>query len=84
MGLVAFMVPMALYFAIVIDARIFFASIVNANVILIVAYMWYSVRHFLKQVWHGNQVRNLLKYAKTERSLSVLIFLLVELLCLLF
>ncbi len=38
MGLVAFMVvPMALYFTGVIDAMIFFASIVNANVILIVA-----------------------------------------------
>ncbi|EBE1559732.1 SLC13/DASS family transporter, partial [Salmonella enterica] len=37
MGLVAFMVPMALYFTGVIDAKDIFASIVNANVILIVA-----------------------------------------------
>lgn len=56
MGLVAFMVPMALYFTGVIDAKDIFASIVNANVILIVA-MCVLVRHFLKQVWHGNQVK---------------------------
>lgn len=55
MGLVAFMVPMALYFTGVIDAKDIFASIVNANVILIVAMC--TRCGILKQVWHGNQVK---------------------------
>lgn len=37
MGLVAFMVPMALYFFGVIGVKDIFASIVNENVILIIA-----------------------------------------------
>ncbi len=56
MGLVAFMILMALYFTGVIDAKDIFASIVNANVILIVA-MCVLGAAFLKQVWHGNQVK---------------------------
>ncbi len=74
MGLVAFMVPMALYFTGVIDAKDIFASIVNANVILIVAMCVLGAAFFKTGLaWQSSKI--LLKYAKTERSLSVLIFL---------
>lgn len=73
MGLVAFMVPMALYFTGVIDAKDIFASIVNANVILIVAMCTRCGIFKTGLAWQSSKI--LLKYAKTERSLSVLIFL---------
>lgn len=74
MGLVAFMVPMALYFFGVIGVKDIFASIVNENVILIIA-MYVLGAAFFKTglAWQSSKI--LLKYAKTERSLSVLIFM---------
>ncbi|HBR3188694.1 TPA: SLC13/DASS family transporter [Klebsiella pneumoniae] len=74
MGLVAFMVPMALYFFGVIGVKDIFASIVNENVILIIAMCVLGAAFFKTGLaWQSSKV--LLKYAKTERSLSVLIFM---------
>ncbi|WP_181401709.1 SLC13 family permease [Klebsiella variicola] len=74
MGLVAFMVPMALYFFGVIGVKDIFASIVNENVILIIAMCVLGVAFFKTGLaWQSSKI--LLKYAKTERSLSVLIFM---------
>lgn len=74
MGLVAFMVPMALYFFGVIGVKDIFASIVNENVILIIAMCVLSAAFFKTGLaWQSSKI--LLKYAKTERSLSVLIFM---------
>ncbi len=54
--------------------RYIFASIVNANVILIVAMCVLGAAFFKTGLaWQSSKI--LLKYAKTERSLSVLIFL---------
>ncbi len=75
-GLVAFMVPMALYFAEgVIDAKdIIFCFNHEMRMLFLSSPCVYSVRHFLKTglAWQSSKI--LLKYAKTERSLSVLIF----------
>lgn len=74
MGLVAFMVPMALYFFGVIGVKDIFASIVNENVILIIAMCVLGAAFFkIGLAWQSSKI--LLKYAKTERSLSVLIFM---------
>ncbi|EJV1573353.1 SLC13/DASS family transporter [Klebsiella pneumoniae] len=74
MGLVAFMVPMALYFFGVIGVKDIFASIVNENVILIIAMCVLGAVFFKTGLaWQSSKI--LLKYAKTERSLSVLIFM---------
>ncbi|HDU2781946.1 TPA: SLC13/DASS family transporter [Klebsiella pneumoniae] len=74
MGLVAFMVPMALYFSGVIGVKDIFASIVNENVILIIAMCVLGAAFFKTGLaWQSSKI--LLKYAKTERSLSVLIFM---------
>lgn len=74
MGLVAFMVPMALYFFGVIGVKDIFASIVNENVILIIAMCVLGAAFFKTGLaWQSSKL--LLKYAKTERSLSVLIFM---------
>ena len=74
MGLVAFMVPMALYFFGVIGVKDIFASIVNENVILIIAICVLGAAFFKTGLaWQSSKI--LLKYAKTERSLSVLIFM---------
>ncbi|MDW7570814.1 SLC13 family permease [Klebsiella pneumoniae] len=74
MGLVAFMVPMALYFSRVIGVKDIFASIVNENVILIIAMCVLGAAFFKTGLaWQSSKI--LLKYAKTERSLSVLIFM---------
>lgn len=74
MGLVAFMVPMALYFFGVIGVKDIFASIVNENVILIIAMCVLGAAFFKTGLaWQSSKI--LLKYAKTERSLSVLIFM---------
>ncbi|MCU8637306.1 SLC13 family permease [Klebsiella pneumoniae] len=74
MGLVAFMVPMALYFFGVIGVKDIFASIVNENVILIIAMCVLGAAFFKRGLaWQSSKI--LLKYAKTERSLSVLIFM---------
>ncbi|SVV22860.1 SLC13 family permease [Klebsiella pneumoniae] len=74
MGLVAFMVPMALYFFGVIGVKDIFASIVNENVILIIAMCVLGAAFFKTRLaWQSSKI--LLKYAKTERSLSVLIFM---------
>ncbi|HBX8270492.1 TPA: SLC13/DASS family transporter [Klebsiella pneumoniae] len=74
MGLVAFMVPMALYFFGVIGVKDIFASIVNENVILIIAMCVLGAAFFKTGLaWQSSKI--LLKYAKTERSLSVLIFI---------
>ena len=74
MGLVAFMVPMALYFFVVIGVKDIFASIVKENVILIIAMCVLGAAFFKTGLaWQSSKI--LLKYAKTERSLSVLIFM---------
>ncbi|MFW7700311.1 SLC13 family permease [Klebsiella pneumoniae] len=74
MGLVAFMVPMALYFFGVIGVKDIFASIVNENVILIIAMCVLGAAFFKTGLaWQSSKI--LLKYAKTERSLSILIFM---------
>lgn len=74
MGLVAFMVPMALYFFGIIGVKDIFASIVNENVILIIAMCVLGAAFFKTGLaWQSSKI--LLKYAKTERSLSVLIFM---------
>ncbi|OYM15951.1 cation transporter [Klebsiella pneumoniae subsp. pneumoniae] len=74
MGLVAFMVPMALYFSGVIGVKDIFASIVNENVILIIAMCVLGAAFFKTGLaWQSSKI--LLKYAKMERSLSVLIFM---------
>ncbi|UTJ30556.1 SLC13 family permease [Klebsiella pneumoniae] len=74
MGLVDFMVPMALYFFGVIGVKDIFASIVNENVILIIAMCVLGAAFFKTGLaWQSSKI--LLKYAKTERSLSVLIFM---------
>lgn len=74
MGLVAFMVPIALYFFGVIGVKDIFASIVNENVILIIAMCVLGAAFFKTGLaWQSSKI--LLKYAKTERSLSVLIFM---------
>ncbi|WP_186808004.1 SLC13 family permease [Klebsiella pneumoniae] len=74
MGLVAFMVPMVLYFSGVIGVKDIFASIVNENVILIIAMCVLGAAFFKTGLaWQSSKI--LLKYAKTERSLSVLIFM---------
>lgn len=74
MGLVAFMVPMALYFFGVIGVKDIFASIVNENVILIIAMCVLGAAFFKTGLaWQSSKI--VLKYAKTERSLSVLIFM---------
>lgn len=74
MGLVAFMVPMALYFFGVIGVKDIFATIVNENVILIIAMCVLGAAFFKTGLaWQSSKI--LLKYAKTERSLSVLIFM---------
>ena len=74
MGLVAFMVPMALYFFGVIGVKDIFASIVNEKVILIMAMCVLGAAFFKTGLaWQSSKI--LLKYAKTERSLSVLIFM---------
>ncbi|HBR4159776.1 SLC13 family permease [Klebsiella pneumoniae] len=74
MGLVAFMVPMVLYFFGVIGVKDIFASIVNENVILIIAMCVLGAAFFKTGLaWQSSKI--LLKYAKTERSLSVLIFM---------
>lgn len=68
MGLVAFMVPMALYFTGVIDAKDIFASIVNANVILIVAMCVLGAAFFKTGLaWQSSKI--LLKYAKQKEAL---------------
>ena len=74
MGLVAFMVPMALYFFGVIGVKDIFATIVNENVILIIAMCVLGAAFFKTGLaWQSSKI--LLKYAKTERRLSVLIFM---------
>ncbi|MFV3197943.1 SLC13 family permease [Klebsiella pneumoniae] len=74
MGLVAFMVPMALYFSGVIGVKDIFASIVNENVILIIAMCVLGAAFFKTGLaWQSSKI--LLKYAKKERSLSVFIFM---------
>lgn len=74
MGLVAFMVPMALFFTGIIEAEEIFASVVNSNVILILAMCVVGAAFFKTGLaYHcGNM---LLKYAKTERSLMVVVFI---------
>lgn len=68
------MVPMALYFFGVIGVKDIFASIVNENVILIIAMCVLGAAFFKTGLaWQSSKI--LLKYAKTERSLSVLIFM---------
>ena len=68
MGLVA------LYFSGVIGVKDIFASIVNENVILIIAMCVLGAAFFKTGLaWQSSKI--LLKYAKTERSLSVLIFM---------
>ncbi len=65
---------MALYFSGVIGVKDIFASIVNENVILIIAMCVLGAAFFKTGLaWQSSKI--LLKYAKTERSLSVLIFM---------
>ena len=75
MGLVAFIVPLSLYFLGIIEAKDIFASIVNANVILIVA-MCVLGAAFFKTGLAYKTSQMLLKYTKTEKSLMVVVFLL--------
>jgi len=74
MGLIAFMVPIALYFTGVIEVEEIFSSIVNANVILIVA-MCVLGAAFFKTGLAYNTSQMLLKYTKTEKGLMVVVFL---------
>ena len=74
MGLVAFMVPIALYFAGVIEVGDIFSSVVNYNVILIIA-MCVVGAAFFKTGLAYNTGNLLLKYAKTEKSLMVVVFM---------
>jgi len=74
MGLIAFMVPIALYFTGVIEVEEIFSSIVNANVILIVA-MCVLGAAFFKTGLAYKTSQMLLKYTKTEKGLMVVVFL---------
>lgn len=55
MGLVAFMVPVALYFTGIIEANDIFSCVINSNVILILG-MCVIGAAFLKQEWLTKQV----------------------------
>ena len=74
MGLVAFMVPIALYFAGVIEVKDIFASIVNSNVILIIAMCVLGAAFFKTGLaYKSSQI--LLKLTKSEKGLMVVVFL---------
>lgn len=75
MGLVCFMVPLALYFAGIIEAEDIFSSIVNSNVILILGMCVVGAAFFKTgMAYKTSQV--LLRYTKSERGLIVVVFLL--------
>jgi anion transporter len=74
MGLVAIAVPITLFFAGIIDAKEIFSSVVNSNVILIVAMCVVGAAFFKTgMAYQTSQI--LVKYTKSEKGLIVVIFL---------
>lgn len=74
MGLVAFMVPIALFFADIIEVEDIFSSVVNSNVILIIA-MCVVGAAFFKTGMAYKTSQLLLKYTKTEKGLILVVTL---------
>lgn len=75
MGLVAFMVPVALYFTGIIEADDIFTCVINSNVILILG-MCVIGAAFFKTGMAYKTSQFLLKYTKSERGLILVITLL--------
>ena len=74
MGLVAFMVPLALFFTGVIEVEEIFASVINSNVILIIAMCVVGAAFFKTgMAYKTSQV--LLRYTKTEKGLVLVVTL---------
>lgn len=74
MGLVAFLVPLSLYFTGIIEVDDIFASIVNSNVILIIAMCVLGAAFFKTGMAYQTSLM-LLKYTKSEKGLTVVVFL---------
>lgn len=75
MGLVAFLVPVSLYFTGIISADDIFSSVINSNVILILG-MCVIGAAFFKTGMAYKTSKFLLKYIKSERGLVLVITLL--------
>lgn len=75
MGLVAFMVPMALYFTGIISANDVFSCIINSNVVLIIG-MCVIGAAFFKTGLAYKTSQFLLKYTKNERGLIAVVTIL--------
>lgn len=75
MGLVAFMVPVALYFTGIIEADDIFSCVINSNVILILG-MCVIGAAFFKTGMAYKTSQFLLRYTKSERGLILVITLL--------
>lgn len=74
MGLIVFMVPMALYFTGIIDAKEIFASVVNPNVILILGMCVIGAAFFKTGLAYMTS-EFLLRFTKSEKGLMVLVFM---------
>lgn len=74
MGLVAFCVPLALYFTGVIDADTIFASVVNSNVILILG-MCVVGAAFFKTGLAYKTSQMMLRHTNSQRGLMLVVFL---------
>ena len=74
MGLVAFCVPLALYFTGVIGAEEIFASVVNSNVLLILG-MCVVGAAFFKTGLAYTTSQMMLKHTKSQRGLMLVVFL---------
>lgn len=75
MGLVAFMVPVALYFTGIIEANDIFSCVINSNVILILG-MCVIGAAFFKTGMAYKTSQFLLRYTKSERGLILVVTLL--------
>lgn len=75
MGLVAFSVPLALYFCGVIEAKDIFSSLVNSNVLLILGMCVVGAAFFKTGLAYSTS-QLLLKHTKSQRGLMLVVFLL--------
>ena len=75
MGLVAFMVPLALYFTGVITAKDIFESVINQNVVLIVGMCVIGAAFFKTGMAHKTS-QQLLKVTRSQRGLTLVVILL--------
>lgn len=75
MGLVAFMVPLALYFTGIIEAEVIFESVINQNVVLIVG-MCVIGAAFFKTGMAYKTSQLMLKFTRSEKGLVLVIILL--------